>query len=69
MHERKQRPSPKAGTSYVKTYKGRKYTMKVIEVNGELAYSVSGNQYRTPTAAAKSITGNEVNGWTFWKMD
>ena len=29
---------------------------------------VRGATFRTPSAAARSITGKPVDGWTFWKL-
>ena len=52
-----------SGTEFRATYKGQTYLAKVER--GALA--LSGKHYDTPSAAAMSITGNPVNGWTFWE--
>lgn len=52
-----------AGTEFRAHYKGHTYLGRVE--NGALV--LSGNRFATPSAAAVSITGNPVNGWTFWE--
>lgn len=52
-----------AGTEFRATYKGQTHLGRVE--GGALV--LSGKQYDTPSAAAMSITGNPVNGWTFWE--
>jgi hypothetical protein len=52
-----------AGTEFRATYKGKTHLGRVD--GGALV--LSGKQYDTPSAAAMSITGNPVNGWTFWE--
>ena len=63
------RPVPVSGTKYSRVYKGKKYTMTVIEKQGEVKYVVKGVECATPSAAAKCITNTSVNGYVFWKMD
>lgn len=52
-----------AGTEFRAHYKGQTYLGRVE--HGALV--VSGHRFATPSAAAVSITGNPVNGWTFWE--
>jgi hypothetical protein len=52
-----------SGTEFRATYKGQTYLARVE--GGALV--LSGKRYDTPSAAAMSITGNPVNGWTFWE--
>ena len=52
-----------AGTECRATYRGKTYLGRVE--GGALV--LSGKGYDTPSAAAMSITGNPVNGWTFWE--
>lgn len=52
-----------SGTEFRATYKGQTYLGRVE--GGALV--LSGKRYDTPSAAAMSITGNPVNGWTFWE--
>ena len=66
---RKERPSPKVGSEFVKEYKRKTYKLKVIKTGGNIAFELGGEIFFTPTAAAKSITKNEVNGWRFWRMN
>jgi hypothetical protein len=52
-----------AGTEFRATYKGQTYLARVE--NGALV--LSGERFDSPSAAAMSITGKPVNGWTFWE--
>lgn len=52
-----------AGTEFRAHYKGQLYLARVED--GALAWN--GNRYDSPSAAAMAITGNPVNGWTFWE--
>ena len=51
------------GTEFRANYRGQMYYGKVEK--GRLV--VNGNRFNSPSAAAMSITGNSVNGWTFWE--
>lgn len=52
-----------AGTEFRATYKGQIHLGRAD--NGALV--LNGRRFDTPSAAAMSITGNPVNGWTFWE--
>ena len=69
MPRLKKRRSPSVGSKYTKRFKGKLYEMVVSRVGGGIGYSVSGKTYKSPSAAAKSITKMEVNGWRFWKIN
>ena len=69
MPARKQRPNPKVGCEYVKEYKRKTYKLKVIKTSGSIAYELGGEIFPSPSAAAKSLTKSEVNGWKFWSID
>ncbi|HNU99812.1 MAG TPA: hypothetical protein PKK20_07710 [Verrucomicrobiota bacterium] len=43
--------------------------MKVVSQMGQTAYSVAGVVYKTPTAAANSISETPINGWQFWGIE
>ena len=43
--------------------------MTVISTESGVAFRVGATNFSTPSAAAKFITKNEVNGWVFWKID
>ena len=43
--------------------------MRVVVSGDGIAYKVRGKTYRTPTAAARSVTKTAVNGWLFWRID
>lgn len=51
------------GTLFRAAYKGREYTGVVK--NGSLV--VEGQRFKSPSAAAVSITNSPVNGWRFWE--
>ena len=51
------------GTELRAEYGGRKYHAKVED--GALVYD--GKRYKSPSPAARAVTGNSVNGWTFWE--
>ena len=65
----KNRKQSVVGAKYKGMYRGKEYSMEVVGIKGRIAYRVSGTDYSSPSAAAKSITGAEVNGWRFWRMD
>ena len=69
MPRRKDRKPPKTGSTYSHNYKGQVYVLKVVEDDQQVAYSLKGKVYKTPTAAAKSITKSEINGWRWWGID
>lgn len=51
------------GTEFRASHKGQKYYGKVEP--GALV--VDNKRFHSPTAAAVTITGYQVNGWTFWE--
>ena len=51
------------GTEFRCSYKGQVYYGKVE--NGALV--VNGKRFTSPSAAAREITNNSVNGWIFWE--
>lgn len=63
------RKALKTGSVYTKTFRGKPYTMKVVQTEVGIGYSVGNSVFKTPSAAAKSITKNEINGWKFWGID
>jgi predicted CopG family antitoxin len=52
-----------AGTEFRAHYKGQTYLARVAE--GALVFN--GQSFDNPSPAAMQITGNPVNGWTFWE--
>jgi len=52
-----------AGTQFRARHKGRTYQARVEDG----ALLLNGQRYRSPSAAATSITHNAVNGWRFWE--
>ena len=69
MPARKQREAPRVGSTFEKVYKSKKYTMTVVKTPAGTAFRVGNNTFPSPSAAAKSITKNEINGWNFWGVD
>lgn len=51
------------GTKFKAEYKGQTYFAKAE--NGALVYD--GERYKSPSAAARAVTGSSVNGWRFWE--
>ncbi len=51
------------GTEFRAHYKGETHLARVENS----ALVLNGKRYDTPSAAAMSITGSPVNGWTFWE--
>ena len=68
MRKRKLITPLKNGAVYQKIFKGKAHVLTIVKVGSETAYKVGGKIYNTPTAAAKSITIHNVNGWKFWKI-
>lgn len=69
MAKRKERKLPPSATRFSRTFKSETYTMEVVREGGTVRYKVGQQIYNSPSAAAKSITKTEVNGWVFWGLD
>jgi hypothetical protein len=69
MPKKKIRPNLKAGLEFKKVFKGKPYTLRVVKDDGRIVYKLGKSVFPSPSAAAKSITKNEVNGWKFWAID
>ena len=52
------------GTELRATYKGKTYFARIIE--SQWVDSTTGRTRTSPSQAAYSITGKNVNGWLFW---
>jgi len=52
------------GTEVRAKYKGKTHLAEVKDG----ALFVDGKRFDSPSSAAISITGNPVNGWTFWQV-
>jgi hypothetical protein len=52
-----------AGTEMRGIYKGQSHLGRVAD--GGLV--LNGKRFNSPSAAAMSVTGHPVNGWTFWE--
>ena len=69
MPQKKAHDMPKVGTVFEKRYKKSLYRLTVVKADGGIVFKVEGNVFRTPTGAAKSITGCAVNGWVWWGIE
>jgi hypothetical protein len=69
MPKRKQHRRVKLGEVFTRKFRGKSYEMTVISTESGVAFRVGATNFSTPSAAAKFITKNEVNGWVFWKID
>lgn len=65
----KKRETPVIGYVFERKYHNQIYRLKVINSGTGVAYELNGKTFKTPTAAAKSLTNSEVNGWEFWERD
>ena len=62
--------APEPGTVFRHTYKGTPYEMIVVMTDDGIRYKVGERVFKSPTAAAKSIVGDQfINGRSFWHMD
>ena len=62
------RSLPAAGTALIGRYRGTEHRARVIEEGGGLRVRLGADTYRSLSAAAKAITGSNVNGWRFWSI-
>jgi hypothetical protein len=68
MPKRKQHVIPEVGTTFERTYKGKKFRLKVASDAQGTIYVLNSQAFRSPSAAAKSIVKHAINGWEFWNM-
>jgi hypothetical protein len=62
-------PRFEVGQQLVARYKGDKHTCEVVEREGELVYVLpGGDTFASPSAAGRTITGSNVNGYRFWSI-
>lgn len=65
------RELPPTGTRLSARYRGQEFIAEVVTAEGGEGARVlefEGSQYASLSAAAKTISGNSVNGWRFWKV-
>jgi hypothetical protein len=59
-----------AGIVLVGRHKGTAHRCEVVETPEGLRYQVDGGEiFKSPSAAAKHVTGGAVNGWVFWSLE
>jgi hypothetical protein len=68
MPKAKERPSPEIGSEFSKVFKGKTFKLKVVKGANGTGFQLGSKFFTSPSAAAKSITGSETNGWRFWKI-
>ena len=62
--------APKVGKVFKAIYKGKPYTMKVVNgEDGGVAYQVGKDVFKNPSAAGKAVIGGACNGWRFWGIE
>ena len=69
MKKAKDHKVPKVGAKFEKTFKDKKYQLKIVSTPRGIGYELGGQVFRSPSAAAKSITKMDVNGWVFWRLN
>ena len=57
-----------AGTVLVGRHKGTEHRCEVVETPEGVRYQVAGETFKSPSSAAKHVTGGAVNGWVFWSI-
>ncbi len=63
------RPEFRAGQTLVATHKGERFTCEVVDEQGRLTFvRAPGQRFASPSAAGRSVTGNQVNGYRFWSI-
>jgi hypothetical protein len=68
MRKRKEHQLPKVGSIFKRKHHGKLYKLRVIQEQGKIAFNVNGRSFKTASAASKSITKYESNGWRFWHI-
>jgi hypothetical protein len=69
MPKSKERQPLKAGMTFTKVFRNKKYTMRAVKIDKKIKFRVEDNIFKSPSGAAKYITKNSVNGWIFWGID
>ena len=69
MPAAKKRKKPTLGKKYQRKYKKKLFEIEIVSTDGGLGYKMGKEIYPSPSAAAKAITGAEINGWVFWKIN
>ncbi len=69
--KKQKRTTPPIGSEFKHRYRGELFVLRVVKTESGIGYELLGEIFRSPTAAAKSITGSHqcVNGWNFWNMN
>ena len=64
-----ERPEFRAGQTLVATHKGERFTCEVVDEHGRLTFvRAAGERFASPSAAGRSVTGNQVNEYRFWSV-
>jgi hypothetical protein len=55
------------GQRLVATHRGTRYA---AEVTADAAIRIDGGgSFKSPSSAARSVTGHNTNGWQFWRVE
>ena len=58
------------GTVLTARYKKQARTCEVVQTDAGLRYRLDdGTEYKSPSSAAKAVTGGACNGWVFWHVE
>jgi hypothetical protein len=63
----RRKPLPVGTKGHARHYR-REYTVEVISTDDGIGYRVGRSVFSSLSAAGKSITGYECNGWVFWNL-
>jgi hypothetical protein len=59
-----------AGTVLTARFKKEEHSCSVeVDGEGKRSYLIGGKRFTSPSAAASSITGGSINGWSFWSVE
>jgi hypothetical protein len=65
----KKRKEPRVGSKFQRLFKHTLFTLEVVRHKGRVGYRLKETIYNSPSAAAKAVTNNSVNGWVFWGIE
>ena len=65
----KERSQPKEGQIFIKVYKNKKYSLKIVKEGGKTKFKVGNEIFNSPSGAAKYVSQCAQNGWIFWGIE
>jgi hypothetical protein len=60
---------PEVGRKFTQKFKDKVVTMTVVKTDEGIGYEVKGEVFRSPSMAAKHVSGHEANGYEYWRME